>query len=191
MLIYNRYVFTSLSEAFGAADKVFELIDRTPAMLFEGKYEPPTCEGEITLENVVFSYPTRKDSRILDGLSLTIKPGTVVALVGPSGGGKSSIVNLIERLYDTEAGSVKLDGLELREYRPEYLHRVMSIVSQEPTLYARTIKENIIFGLEPGSTTDEGILLYGWCILTFDCSDTRGGEEGQCLRLHYGISRTV
>jgi len=85
---------------------------------------------------------------VLKGVSITAEPGTVVALVGPSGGGKSSIIKLLERLYDPEDGEILLDGRPLRSYPYRQRCNAVSIVSQEPVLFARSIFENIVYGLE-------------------------------------------
>ncbi|GKY95163.1 hypothetical protein MPSEU_000479800 [Mayamaea pseudoterrestris] len=170
------YVFSSLTQAVGAADKVFELIhrkpritppDRCPAAVDEHAARgimgiraekvseqrlrgivPSSCRGEIELDNVVLCYPSRPQRRVLDGVSLKIAPGTVVALVGASGGGKSSVVNLIEHLYEPTSGKVMLDGQEIYQLSPSWLSKHVTVVSQQPTLFARSIRKNIMYGLE-------------------------------------------
>ena len=114
-----------------------------------GTLVPNSCEGGLEFRDVSFSYPTRPGSLILDRFSLKIKPGEVLALVGPSGGGKSSIISMLERLYDPVSGSVLLDNRPLPSLSGDFLHSQLAIVSQEPTLFARTIRENIIYGLDP------------------------------------------
>eukprot|EP00051_Salpingoeca_urceolata_P032495 m.497508 g.497508 ORF g.497508 m.497508 type:complete len:769 (-) comp51365_c0_seq1:88-2394(-) len=145
------YVYTALSEAFGAADKVFELVDREPELPLAGHFSPPcyhSVDGRIDFDNVTFRYPARPEATVLADFNLTVHSGEVVALVGRSGGGKSTIVSLLERLYDPTRGSVLLDGVKVSEYEPKALHRIISVVSQEPVLHARSIKDNIVFGLE-------------------------------------------
>ncbi len=115
---YLGDIYSGVSAALGAADKVFELISRQPKLSISGSLAPHKFEGKITLENVSFRYPSRPDQQVLDNFSLTIEPGQVVALVGPSGGGKSSIIKLIERLYDPEKGQVSLDGACISAYVP-------------------------------------------------------------------------
>ena len=88
-------------------------------------------------------------------MSFQAKPGQVVALVGPSGGGKSSCIALLERYYEPEAGGVLLDGRPVRCYDHDWYHRHVSIVSQEPVLYARSIRRNIVFGLEVSKQTNK------------------------------------
>jgi len=109
---------------------------------------PEDPRGEIELDTVELYYPARPNRRILDGLSLKIEAGSIVALVGKSGGGKSSIMSLIQHLYEQSNGKVLIDGYEVHQLSPEWLSRNVSIVSQEPTLFGRSIKRNIMYGLE-------------------------------------------
>jgi ATP-binding cassette subfamily B (MDR/TAP) protein 9 len=146
-------VFSALSAAVGAADKVVELIHRRPTIPPAGKLTPSQFFGRIEFCDVGFAYPSRPLATILSQLSLTVEPGEVVALVGPSGGGKSSIVKLVERFYLPTSGSVLIDGRDVGAYEPGWLRRHIGLVSQEPVLYARSIKRNIIYGLE----TEDGV----------------------------------
>ncbi|KAJ9509930.1 hypothetical protein QJQ45_011470 [Haematococcus lacustris] len=249
-------VFSALTGAVGAADKVLELMHRAPLVGAGGSLVPAQFEGRIELRDVHFAYPARPHAKVLSGLSLTVAPGEVVALVGPSGGGKSSIVKLVERFYlpqvpghgllthaphprpwttfipthltpdpdrclplvsthppthahkhrssltpsrsmpmqclalvtaaaaaaaaagllnllflplllplellllllllsllfgllRAQSGEVLLDGQDVGRYHPKWLRRNVALVSQEPTLYARSIRRNILYGLEP------------------------------------------
>jgi len=110
--------------------------------------EPESCEGGIVLDDVELYYPARPKRRILNGLSLQVPPGKVAALVGQSGGGKSSVISLVHHLYEQSKGKVMIDGNEVHELSPRWLSQHISIVSQEPTLFGRSIKRNIIYGLE-------------------------------------------
>lgn len=118
--------------------------------------KPKLIKGDISFNNVSFSYPTRKRQMIFNGLSLNIRAGSTVAIVGPSGCGKSSIISLLERFYDVNAGSITLDGIDIRDINVQWLREHIGLVSQEPVLFARSIKENIAYGL-PGAT-DEDII---------------------------------
>jgi len=146
-------VFSALSAAVGAADKVVELINKKPAFEETGSEEPDTFVGQLELRDVSFFYPARPSSMVLSNFNLTVQPGEVVALVGPSGGGKSSIVKLLERQYLPSSGAVLVDGRDLGSYQSGWLKRKMALVSQEPVLYARSIKRNIIYGM----MTDDGV----------------------------------
>lgn len=115
--------------------------------------KPTECSGEITLNNVVMFYPSRPKQNVLNGLTLRVPPGAVAALVGPSGGGKSSVISLAQNLYEATSGEVCIDGRRVQDLCPDWLSRTVAVVSQEPTLFARSIYRNIIFGLE--GTEDE------------------------------------
>ncbi len=106
-------------------------------------------KGHIKFSNVHFHYPTRPNVSVLRGLCLEIKPGQFAALVGPSGSGKSTIIGLTERFYDASSGTVELDENDIRNLNVNNLRKHVSLVSQEPSLYDMSIKENIIFGCKP------------------------------------------
>jgi ATP-binding cassette subfamily B (MDR/TAP) protein 9 len=178
-------IYASLVRAVGAADKVFELMNRTPQMTRPTNVDterierafanhkkgvlsvdstcvikqramglyPETCTGEITLKDVQSIYPARPKRVVLDGMDLKISPGTVVALCGVSGSGKSSVVKLIQHLYEPSRGEVCIDGIPVQELSADWLCRNVTVVSQEPTLFARSVRRNIIYGLE--GTDDE------------------------------------
>ncbi|KAK6190801.1 hypothetical protein SNE40_002588 [Patella caerulea] len=142
-------VYTGLMQSLGASHKVFQYIDRIPNInLNDGGYKPLSLDGKIEFKDVSFSYPSRADCKVLKNVSFTVDPGEVVALVGPSGGGKSSIVNLLQHFYEPQSGEVLLDGVKINNYSHDFLHRKLAMVGQEPVLYARTIGENIAYGLE-------------------------------------------
>ncbi|TIB97937.1 P-loop containing nucleoside triphosphate hydrolase protein, partial [Wallemia mellicola] len=147
----NVFTFVpDVSNARGGAARILKLLDTKTEIEIEttsqdGKHLD-TVEGHITFEDVHFRYPTRSDVPVLRSLDLEIKPGSYVALVGPSGCGKSTTIQLIERFYDPAYGSVKLDGHEVRDLNLNNLRSHMALVSQEPTLYAGTVKYNILMG---------------------------------------------
>lgn len=161
-------IFSSLTQAVGAADKVFELMHRKPRVKkwagsppeddgittlrhkYDGEF-PEKCMGEVSLEGVTMFYPARPRRKVLDDMNFVAPPGTVVALVGPSGGGKSSVVSLVQHLYEAQEGRIKIDGNDVHELAPDFLTRSVAVVSQEPTLFARSVARNIIFGLEGGN----------------------------------------
>ena len=113
-----------------------------------------TISGALELQDVCFAYPARLDKPILKNFSLKIAPATTVALVGESGGGKSTIIQLLERFYDPQQGIVLLDGADIKTLQLSWLRSQFGLVSQEPLLFATTIKENILFG-KPGATQEE------------------------------------
>ncbi|KAJ7212049.1 multidrug resistance protein 1 [Mycena pura] len=139
----------AINHGRGAAGKLFSTIDRVPEIdsANEGGLKPDHVEGEIVLDNVFFSYPSRPGVTVVKGLSLTFPAGKTCALVGASGSGKSTIVSLVERFYDTASGSVTLDGVNVRDLNLKWLRSQIGLVSQEPTLFATTIRGNVAHGL--------------------------------------------
>ncbi|MFT4980170.1 MAG: ABC transporter fused permease/ATP-binding protein [Myxococcota bacterium] len=138
-------LYEDFSKAMGASGRVFELLDRD-SLVESGERKITGLRGELTAEDVVFAYPTRTDAPVLQGLSLSIHPGEVVALVGPSGGGKSTVAALISRFYDPQSGSFTLDGVPLTELDVDWLREQVGVVSQEPILFASSIIDNIRYG---------------------------------------------
>ena len=139
----------AVSNARGAAAKLFATIDRVP-IIDSANNEGTRLEkvdGRITLHNVKFSYPSRSDVPIIKDLTMTFEAGKTAALVGASGSGKSTIVSLVERFYDPLEGAVRLDGVDLRELNVRWLRSQVGLVSQEPVLFATTIKNNVAHGL--------------------------------------------
>ncbi|KAK1892047.1 ATP-binding cassette sub-family B member 9 [Dissostichus eleginoides] len=134
-------------EGVGAAEKVFEYLDREPKHRADGTEAPDTCSGLVEFKDITFAYPTRPDTDILKGVSFTLRPGEVTAVVGPSGSGKSSCVSLLENFYRPQRGEVLLDGKPVHTYQHDYLHSKIGLVGQEPVLFARTVEENITYGL--------------------------------------------
>lgn len=139
-----------------AAYKMFETINRKPeidAYDTKGKVLND-IRGDIELKEVYFSYPARPDEEIFSGFSLFISSGTTAALVGESGSGKSTVISLIERFYDPKAGEVLIDGINLKEFQLKWIREKIGLVSQEPVLFASSIKDNIMYGKD-GASTDE------------------------------------
>jgi len=139
-----------LVQAVGAADKVYEWITRTPKESTppEGEgLQPLQCRGALEVRQVVFAYPQRPDRTVLHHLSVKVNPGQVLALCGPSGGGKSSVMALLQNWYEPNQGDVFLDGVRTRDLNRAWFHRQVALVAQEPMLYARTIRENVLMGL--------------------------------------------
>nr|ABQ59683.1 ATP binding cassette TAP2a [Salmo salar] len=141
------YIFGDMLNSVGAAGKVFEYLDREPQVSTKGTLQPETLTGHVHFNNLSFSYPTRQERKVLQGFSLELRPGQLTALVGPSGGGKSTCVSLLERFYQPQQGEILLDGLPLQSYQHHYLHRKIAMVGQEPVLFSGSIKDNIAYGL--------------------------------------------
>jgi len=139
-----------------AAARVYEVLDRKPPIDVndEGGVKPDAVRGDIELQNVAFTYPARLDAPIFRDLNLSIKAGQEVALVGSSGSGKSTVVQLVLRFYDPSAGRVLLDGQDLKSLNLVWLRQHLGLVSQEPVLFARTILENIRFGKEDATQAE-------------------------------------
>nr|XP_018441942.1 PREDICTED: ABC transporter B family member 4 [Raphanus sativus] len=141
---------TAFAAGQAAAYKMFETIERRPdidSYSTDGKVLDD-IKGDIELKDVYFTYPARPDEQIFRGFSLFISSGTTVALVGQSGSGKSTVVSLIERFYDPQAGEVLIDGVNLKEFQLKWIRSKIGLVSQEPVLFTSSIKDNIAYGKE-------------------------------------------
>ena len=136
-----------------AAYKMFETIKRKPQI---DAYDTSgtvleDIRGEIELKDVYFNYPARPDVQIFSGFSLHVPSGKTAALVGQSGSGKSTVISLLERFYDPHSGEVLIDGVDLKQLQLKWIREKIGLVSQEPILFATTIKENISYGKEDAS----------------------------------------
>ncbi|KAF1748490.1 hypothetical protein GCK72_024957 [Caenorhabditis remanei] len=131
-----------------AAASIYKTIDRVPKIdpYASGGKKLDKVVGRVTFRNVHFRYPTRKEAKVLNGLDLTVEPGTSVALVGHSGCGKSTSVGLLTRLYEPEDGTVQVDGVDVRDLNLEWLRNIVGIVQQEPILFNDTIHNNLLIG---------------------------------------------
>uniref|UniRef100_A0A8B9TLP4 Phosphatidylcholine translocator ABCB4 n=1 Tax=Anas platyrhynchos TaxID=8839 RepID=A0A8B9TLP4_ANAPL len=140
----------AFANARGAAYAVFNIIDNEPQIdsYSETGYKPDHIKGNLEFQNVHFSYPSRPDVQILKGLNLKVNCGQTVALVGGSGCGKSTTVQLIQRFYDPKEGTITIDGQDIKTLNVRYLREIIGVVNQEPVLFATTIAENIRYGRE-------------------------------------------
>ncbi|ONK59061.1 uncharacterized protein A4U43_C08F2580 [Asparagus officinalis] len=146
-ITYAAPDFQIFNQARAAGNEVSQVIERKPVISYEMKGEIlDKVNGDIEIRNVYFSYPSRQDKLILQGFSLTIPAGKVVALVGSSGCGKSTIISLVQRFYDPTEGAVLIDGLNIRDLDLKFLRRNIAAVSQEPSLFSGTIKDNLKVG---------------------------------------------
>ncbi|MCG8364169.1 MAG: ABC transporter ATP-binding protein/permease, partial [Pseudanabaenales cyanobacterium] len=144
---------TQIAKAVASGERILDLLDIVPDIRdSRGAIEAPAFRGEVSFQNVNFAYESGKD--ILRGLNFDAQPGQRIALVGPSGGGKSTLVSLLLRLYDPLEGQIRIDGHDLREYKLESLRRQISIVLQESVLFGVSVRDNIAYG-SLGATDEE------------------------------------
>ncbi|EPQ13907.1 Multidrug resistance protein 3 [Myotis brandtii] len=138
----------AFANARGAAYVIFDIIDKNPKIdsFSERGHKPDNIKGNLEFNDVHFSYPARANVKILKGLNLQVRSGQTVALVGNSGCGKSTTVQLIQRLYDPDEGMISIDGQDIRTFNVRYLREIIGVVSQEPVLFSTTIAENIRYG---------------------------------------------
>merc|ERR1712106_55546 len=178
----------ALATARSAAGKIYRIIDRVPDIDSSSKegIKPKTLDGFIKFDNIFFNYPARKDVQILQGLSLEIPKGKTVALVGSSGCGKYTCIQLVQRFYDPESGSVEIDGVNIKELNIGWLRDHIGVVGQEPVLFDLSIKENIKLG-NPDATDEEienacqGANAYNFIMKLPKQYDTMVGEGGTQL----------
>ncbi|TWW79227.1 Multidrug resistance protein 1 [Takifugu flavidus] len=155
VVLYGAYIIgqaspnvQSFASARGAAYKVYNIIDHKPNIdsFSEDGYKPEYIKGDIVFQNIHFSYPSRPEIKILNDMSLHVRNGQTIALVGSSGCGKSTTIQLLQRFYDPQEGSIFIDGHDIRSLNIRYLREMIGVVSQEPVLFATTITENIRYG---------------------------------------------
>ncbi|KAL0140038.1 P-loop containing nucleoside triphosphate hydrolase protein [Mucor lusitanicus] len=141
---------SAVSSARAAAYNVFQVIDRVPEINVDSSdgLMPDTIQGSLQFKNVSFSYPTRPDLKIIHDLNLQVAAGSTVAFVGSSGSGKSTVIQLIQRFYDASSGVISLDGHAVKDLNVKWLRQQMGIVSQQPTLFNATIRENVLMGVD-------------------------------------------
>ncbi|XP_061253833.1 antigen peptide transporter 1 [Bos javanicus] len=147
--------YPRVQKAVGFSEKIFEYLDRVPNCPKSGSLASLTLRGSVQFQDVSFAYPNRPDVPVLQGLTFTLRPGEVTALVGPNGSGKSTVAALLQNLYQPTEGQVLLDGEPLPKYEHRYLHRQVAAVGQEPLLFGRSFKENIAYGLVQEPTMEE------------------------------------
>jgi ATP-binding cassette subfamily B protein len=185
------------SRAMAGAERIFEVMD-TEAEPNREKGVRHSITGEVTFENVRFGYD--KSNPVLKGLDFTVKPGEMIGLVGKSGAGKSTTINLICRFYEPDAGRVLIDGIDYREISLQELRRQIGIVLQEPFLFNGTIGENIAYG-KPNATFEEIVAAakaanaHNFILAKPDGYDTMVGERGAKLsggeRQRVSIARAI
>jgi ABC-type multidrug transport system fused ATPase/permease subunit len=148
-------LYSQLQKAIGSTERIFELLDEVPEKINDHKFQViDKIKGDVTFQNVAFTYPSRKEIQVLKEVSFKANFGQKIALVGPSGAGKSTISSLLLRFYDIESGSILIDNKNIYDYDLETLRGNMSIVPQDVILFGGTIKENIAYG-KPDATFEE------------------------------------
>lgn len=149
-------VYGDLLRAAGAAQRLGELLATRPAITAPARPQalPVPPRGAVAFQNVTFRYPTRPDDKALNNFSLTVEPGETVAIVGPSGAGKSTLFQLIARFYDPQAGSVRIDGIDLTRADPQDVRQRLALVPQESVLFAASARDNLRYGAWNASDED-------------------------------------
>jgi len=148
-------LYAQMQKAIGATERVFELLEETPEKINSTASETTQkIKGTVSFKNVKFSYPSRKEIQVLKDVSFTANFGQKIAIVGPSGVGKSTIASLLLRFYDIESGEILIDGKNIYDFDLENLRGNMSIVPQDVILFGGTIRENIAYG-KPNATEEE------------------------------------
>jgi len=182
-----------------AAERVFEVLDTEPDVA--EKSDPvalPEIKGAVEFKEVSFTYDKAK--RVLDDFTLKVEPGEMIGLVGHSGAGKSTIINLLSRFYDVTEGDILVDGIDIRDIKTTDFRRQFGIVLQEPFLFPGTIRDNIAYA-KPDATTEEIIRAakaancHNFLLKFPDGYDTHVGERGQRLsggeRQRISIARAI
>lgn len=181
---YNKIV-TNIS----AAERIFDIMD-TPAEITDrkGAIELPTVRGSVVFEHVSFAYADEPDKMVLKNVSFEVRPGETVALVGPTGAGKTTIVNLISRFYDVTSGQIRIDGYDTQSVTLASLRRQMGVMTQDTFLFSGTIRENICYG-RPDATEEEMIAAakavhaHGFIMELEQGYDTEISERGAKLSI--------
>jgi ATP-binding cassette, subfamily B, bacterial len=149
-------VWGEVAAASGAAERLFEILHVQPEITTPAapRVLPSPARGEVGFDHVSFAYPARPDVKVLDSVSLNVRPGEKVAIVGPSGAGKSTLFHLLLRFYDPKGGAILLDGVPVRSADPRELRTRIALVPQESVVFAATARENIRFGRPDASDAE-------------------------------------
>ena len=151
-------LYTSIASAVGATERILEILQKDTEIDIEdandGNYNQENVLGAIAYKDVKFAYPTRKDIKVLNGINISVRPGQKIALVGQSGSGKSTIVQLLLKFYNLDAGSIRIGENDIAKINTTRLRQSIGIVPQEVMLFGGTIKENILYG-NPNASENE------------------------------------
>lgn len=147
-------VWGELQRAAGATERLMEILDTRPSITAPALPAARPPHVQVAFDAVQFAYPARPGTPALEGFSLTVAPGERVALVGPSGAGKTTVLALLLRFYDPQAGTVRIGGIDLREFDPAALRRLIAVVPQDPVIFATTVLENVRYG-RPEASREE------------------------------------
>jgi len=176
------YVVMIAQWAAASGERVFEILDTHPEThLKDGHMELKDCVGEVEFRNLAFGYA--EGNRVLSDVNIKVRPGEMVAIVGATGSGKSTIINLIPRFYDVTDGAVLVDGVDIRKYRLSSLRRHIGIVSQETFLFGDSVRENIAYG-NPNASMEEikeaakSANIHEFIMSLPDKYETKIGERG-------------
>src|SRR5690554_5363772 len=149
-------IYSQVQKAIGSSERVLEILDEEPEESFTAEGSDK-IKGDVVFKNVAFQYPTRPEAMVLKNINFEIKAGDKIALAGHSGAGKSTIIQLLMRLYDLEVGNIHIDGEPIKNWNLKQLRSNMGVVPQEVLLFGGSIRENIAYA-KPGATEDEIIL---------------------------------
>jgi len=197
--------YSELMKGIGASGRLWQLIDRSPTIPLSGGLRPDMHDLSrgIQFKNVHFTYPSRSDMPIFNGLDLEVPAGSITAVVGPSGSGKSTLGSLLLRLYDPDQGQVIVGGHDIRTLSPDWLRAAIGTVHQEPILFSSSIADNISYGAVTGQQVSSDDIMdaavqanaYGFIKSFPKGFDTVVGERGQMLsggqRQRIAIARAI
>ncbi len=180
-------IIVQASSGLVSYSRLMEIVKQDREPLFDGRVQPQSpARGDLVFDNVSFMYSDGK-SDVIKNISFHVRPGQAVALLGSTGSGKTSLVNLLPRFHDYTGGSILLDGAELKDYPREYLRRQIGIVEQEPFLFSRSIRENITYGVGRDVPQDEieraakAAAIHDVIVTFPDGYNTLVGEKGVTL----------
>jgi len=195
-------LIVQMSSGLVSFDRVMKVVKEQREPLDTGEYLPEAnIEGALDFENIGFAYDDAPDVPVLKKISFSAKPGQVIALLGSTGSGKTTLANLLPRFYEYTEGKILLDGVELKRYSRKYLRSQIGTVEQEPFLFSRTIRENITYGIDREVTEDEveeaakAAAVHNSVIAFPEKYNTLVGEKGVTLsggqKQRVAIARTI